>query len=204
LRTPRWCATAHFINRRAHRSEALVPFLTAGLAVAIALLAADTDATEAGSGAPRLTPSQVGEVFAARAVGCAWRFVETVATARAHVERWRPVGCAVETVQNLRVEPAADGSAAVTVLLPGTTRQPAAVQRAATLAVLAVAAPPACRERRVVDTAAGATAAAGERWTVLACGRRRQFRLAFAGGGGAPRITVAPVTASGPPAELSH
>jgi len=179
-------------------------FPAAILAVVVALLA--TDAADA-TGAPRLTPSQVGELFAARAVGCAWRFVDAVETGRAHVERWRPLGCAVETVQNLHLEAAPDGAASITVLLPGTTRQPAAVQRAATLAVLADAAPGRCRDRRIVDTRAleAGAATAVEHWTVLACGRRRVFRLAFEGtAGGAPQITLAPVTADEPLRGLSR
>ncbi|NBB71582.1 MAG: hypothetical protein GVY33_14885 [Alphaproteobacteria bacterium] len=180
-------------------------FPAAILAVVVTVLAADgadaADATGATgvTGAPRLTPSQVGELLAARAVGCAWRFVEAVETGRAPVERWRPLGCAVETVQNLRLARAPDGAASVTVLLPGTTRQPAAVQRAATLAVLAEAAPGRCRDRRIVDTLALGAATAVEHWTVLACGRRRVFRLAFEDtDGGAPHITLAPVTAGAP------
>lgn len=182
-------------------------FLAAILAVLVAVLAADAADAGDAAGAPRLTPSQVGELFAGRAVGCGWRFVEAVPAARARVERWRPLGCAVETVQNLQLEAAPEGAASVTVLLPGTTRQPAAVQRAATLAVLADAAPGRCRDRRVVDTAAHEADAANtvEHWTILACGRRRVFRLAFEDtAGGAPHITLAPATASEPSRELSR
>jgi hypothetical protein len=146
---------------------------------------------------PRLAPGQVAEVLAERARGCAWEPLTTSPSPpRARIERWRALDCAAAGVWNLLVEPDADRRVAVTVLLPGATRQPPAVQGPAALAVLARAGDDGCRERRVVDTSVIATSPAGgvERWTVVACGERLAYRVAFtARDDEAPGIAVTPL-----------
>lgn len=135
--------------------------------------------------------------------GCVWRFVETTpATANAWIERWQANGCAAAGTWNLELDPGPDGRLAVTVLLPGDTRQPPAVQAAATLAVLGRAADDRCRERRVVDTdvLTSDDERSVERWTVAACERRRAFRLTFtADEAGAPSIELEPARAGASP-----
>lgn len=154
---------------------------------------------------PRLTPAAVAALVGDAATGCSWRFVESASVAAGgSVERWRPSGCTASGVRNLRLVAGGDGRLAVTVLLPGNTRQPLAVQEAAILAVLSRAAGNGCRERRVVDTAVVATSAKAsiERWVVVACGARQAYRLTFTtDAAGPPSIAVEPAdaTASLPP-----
>ncbi len=154
---------------------------------------------------PRLAPAEVAALLSDAAPACVWRFVESWPGAPATwIERWRAGDCAAAGAWTLRLDPGPDGRLAVTVLLPGETRQPAAVQAAATLAVLARAADDRCREREVVDTAVVAAAAhrSVERWTVAACGQRRIYRLTFtADGAGPPNIHLEAVNnaASRPP-----
>lgn len=146
---------------------------------------------------PRLAPAQVAALADGAARACAWRFAASWPAPDAeagHVERWRAIGCPATPTMNLHVVAAGDGRLDVTVLLPGATRQPPAVQREAALAVLARAAAPSCRERRVSDTVVvdADTARSLERWTVVACGARRTFEVTVsAGDDGRPTITIA-------------
>ncbi|MFP4360509.1 MAG: hypothetical protein ACLFTG_07490 [Alphaproteobacteria bacterium] len=154
---------------------------------------------------PRLSPAEVATLSGAAGPACTWRFVETTPAAEnAWIERWRASDCAAAGTWNLQLEPGPNGRLAVTVLLPGETRQPPAVQAAATLAVLGRAAGDRCRERRVVDTAVLTTGEGRsvERWTVTACGDRRHYRLTFtADQPGPPSIDLEPAA---PPTALSR
>jgi hypothetical protein len=153
---------------------AVSPFRCAAILV-VALAAPGAAVADA----PVLTADDVAELEAAP---CAWRFEARLATAgEAWIERWRPEACTRTAPANIRLAETAAGELAVTRLLPGTTRQPPAVQREATLAVLARAGAPECRARRVVDTGVVAARADAvvERWTVRACGHERAFRLTF-------------------------
>ncbi len=185
-------------NRIARRFQ--LPRRSIALIVLLALPGA------AAADPPRLTPDEVAGLMKDAGPACVWRFVATTAARPdGAVERWRASECAAAGMWNLRLDAGSDGRLAVTVLLPGDTRQPPAVQEAATLAVLARAADDGCRERRVVDTTVVATTAARsvERWSVVACGQRRDYQLTFtASGAGAPSIGLEPAgeTASVPTA----
>ena len=137
---------------------------------------------EARADRPLLAPDDLSALAGVDAAGCGWRFVAvTGRTADGQVERWRAEACAARGLWNVQLRPEPDGRLAATVLLPGTTRQPPAVQRAATLALLSRAAEADCRRRRVVDTEVVAERADAvvERWTVVACGESRSYRLDF-------------------------
>jgi hypothetical protein len=176
--------------------------------IALAILLALPGLTLAGgvtaTAAARLSPDEVAGLLNDGGSACAWRFLETTAaTPGTWIERWRAGDCSAAGTWNLQLDVGQDGRLAVTVLLPGETRQPAAVQAAATLAVLARAADDGCRERRVVDTTVLAAEAdrSVERWTVVACGQRRAYRLTFtADGAGAPGIDLEPAGAAASPA----
>jgi hypothetical protein len=165
----------------------------------LALLAGLVAALVAGAAAaaePRLSPDQLTRLLADAAPGCRWQFVGARRPAPdEHVERWRARDCDAAGVWNLLLVPGDDDRLAVTVLLPGTTRQPASVQRTATLAVLARAGTAGCDTRRIVDTAV-VVAGEGrtmEHWRTLACGERRTFHLTFeANEPGAARFAIAP------------
>lgn len=163
------------------------------IALALLLLLAGGVAAAA---PPRLSPAEVAALSGEAGPTCTWRFVETAAAAEnTWIERWRASDCAAAGIWNLQLDPGPDGRLAVTVLLPGETRQPPAVQAAATLAVLGRAAGDRCRERRVVDTAVlmAEEGRSVERWTVTACGDRRHYRLVFtADGAGPPSIDLEP------------
>jgi len=148
-----------------------------GLLVAFASLPANATA-------PRLAPEQVARLAAGAGCPAAarWRFeAGWNDPGGGRIERWAARECREPRRLNLHVASAAPGELAVTVLLPGDTRQPATVQQTAALAVLAQAAAPTCRERRVVDTRLrpGGSEATTERWTVEACGARRRFDVVF-------------------------
>lgn len=142
-----------------------------------------------------LAPAQVSELADGAARTCTWRFAAArPAPDEGRIERWRAVGCPATPAMNLHVVAAGEERLDVTVLLPGATLQPPAVQREAALAVLARAAAPGCRDRRVSDTAVveDGAARALERWTVVACGARRTFAVAVtAGADGRPTIAIA-------------
>ena len=172
------------------------------LPLRLATLALALWSTAAGAAdPPRLTPDQVADLLADAAGRCTFAFVETFhPTPRDRVERWRATGCDAPGLWNLQNARGDDGRLAVTVLLPGATRQAPAVQRTATLAVLARAAPADCRDRRIVDTEILERTDGGtvERWTAHACGARRTFRLTFgADTDGPPSVDIAPADTGG-------
>jgi hypothetical protein len=172
------------------------------LPLRLATLALALGATVAAAAEPpRLTADQVADLLADAAGRCSFGFVETFhPTPRDRVERWRATGCDAPGLWNLQSARVGDGRLAVTVLLPGATRQAPSVQRTATLAVLARAAPADCRDRRIVDTEIVERTDGGtvERWTAHACGARRTFRLTFgADADGPPSVDIAPADTGG-------
>jgi hypothetical protein len=173
----------------------VLPLLFATLALALGATAA------VAADPPRLTEDQVADLLADAAGACTFSFVETFhPTPHDRVERWRATGCDGPRLWNLQSARVGDDRLAVTVLLPGATRQAPSVQRTATLAVLARAAPADCRDRRIVDTEIVERTDGGtvERWTAHACGARHTFRLTFgADADGPPSVDIAPADTGG-------